>query len=93
MELISIRQTENFNVGQKKRFCTKKRCINDLPRKGVKYLTIIINECLKCSYFPLKFKEAKVIPIRKPNKPPDSPLSYRHISLLSSIGKILEKVL
>lgn len=40
---INIRQTENFNVGQKKRFCTKKRCINDLPRKGVKYLTIIIN--------------------------------------------------
>lgn len=69
------------------------RCLKALPNKGTKVLTIIINACLKQCYFPQQFKESKVIPIKNPNKPSDFPYSYRPISLLSSISKILEKVL
>ena len=53
----------------------------------------IINSCLRHGYFPEKFKEAKVIPIKKPNKPSNTPSSYRPISLLSSFSKILENVI
>ena len=68
-------------------------CLKALPKNGIKYLTILINSCIYHGYFPEKFKEAKVIPIRKPNKPANCPESYRPISLLSSISKILEKVI
>lgn len=68
------------------------RCLRALPNKGIGYLTIIINSCLKLCYFPQEFKESKVIPIKKPGKQADSPYSYRPISLLSSISKLLEKV-
>lgn len=69
------------------------QCLKALPKKGLKYLTIIINSCLKLNYFPKIWKHSKIIPIRKPNKPPDCPISYRPISLLSSLSKILEKII
>lgn len=68
-------------------------CLKNLPKRGIKVLTGIINACLKLQYYPTKWKESKIIAIGKPNKPSDSPSSYRPISLLSAISKILEKVL
>lgn len=68
-------------------------CIKKLPNIGVKLLLTIINSCLSAKYFPNCWKEAKIIPIAKPNKPHNSPKSYRPISLLPSISKILEKVI
>lgn len=68
-------------------------CLKALPRKGFTFLTILVNSCLKLGYFPNHFKESKIIPIKKPNKASDNPSSYRPISLLSSISKVLEKVI
>lgn len=51
-----------------------------------------INTCIKLSYWPITFRIAKVIPILKSGKPPSDPHSYRPISLLNTLGKILEKV-
>lgn len=68
------------------------QCLKNLPKQGLKVLTKIVNACLKLKYFPSHWKISKVIAIHKPNKPKDSPSSYRPISLLSSISKILEKV-
>ena len=54
-------------------------------------LTIIINQSLLTGIFPKSMKVAKVIPLFKK----DNPLfvdNYRPISLLSSISKLLEKV-
>jgi len=34
-----------------------------------------------------------IITIPKPGKPPDTPESYRQISLLPTLGKIFEKIL
>ncbi|XP_055856032.1 uncharacterized protein LOC129919203 [Episyrphus balteatus] len=44
-------------------------------------------------YFPKTWKHAKIIPIPKPGKPAKLATSYRPISLLSCLSKILEKVL
>jgi hypothetical protein len=69
------------------------RLLKQLPRKGIVYLTHIVNACLNIAYFPKTWKKASVIPILKPGKDPSNPSSYRPISLLSSIGKILERVI
>lgn len=67
--------------------------IKNLPQKGFEYLKFIINSCLKLEHFPKVWKHAKVIPIPKPGKPTNEVSSYRPISLLSSISKILERIL
>ena len=66
--------------------------LKHLPSVGISYLTFIINSCLKLQYFPEAWKTAKVIPIFKPGKDPSLSESYRPISLLSSLSKILEKI-
>ena len=63
------------------------QCLKNIPDKSIKFLTVIFNACLSMGYFPLEFRTAKVVPIQKPNEPPDSPSSYRPISLLSIIHR------
>lgn len=67
--------------------------IKHLPCIGILYLTMIINSCLRLSYFPDNWKHAEVIAIKKAQKPPNLAQSYRPISLLSSLSKILERVI
>ncbi|GBM39222.1 RNA-directed DNA polymerase from mobile element jockey [Araneus ventricosus] len=72
-----------------------------IPNKALKlitpnaltFLTKIFNKCLTLNYFPLRWKQANIIMLSKPGKDPKFPQSYRPISLLSSLGKIFEKVL
>lgn len=45
------------------------------------------------SYFPQKWKEAKVIPLPKKDKDKALPESYRPISLLSNVGKVYEMII
>ncbi|GBP23287.1 Probable RNA-directed DNA polymerase from transposon X-element [Eumeta japonica] len=56
-------------------------------------LIAIFNAYLKSCYFSSVWKEAVVIGISKPRKPPDLPASYRPISLLNSLGKLYERIL
>lgn len=51
----------------------------------------ILREWIILSYFPNMWKIAKVTPIPKMKK--DQATNYRPISLLSSLGKIFEKVI
>lgn len=69
------------------------RLLKQIPKRAVVLLTMISNACMKLSYFPSTWKIARVIAIPKPGKCPSNASSYRPISLLSSISKILEKVL
>lgn len=64
-----------------------------LPRKGLVYLTKVFNACLKYTYFPDNWKHATVVAIPKSNKDVTLPTNYRPISLLSSISKILERLI
>ena len=53
-------------------------------------LTYIYNLCIDKSYFPLKLKNAKVIPIHKGGEYSD-PSNYRPISIISLLSKPIEK--
>jgi retron-type reverse transcriptase len=64
-----------------------------LPDKAVVALTVIINASLRFCHFPSRWKSANVIFIPKPGKDLLFPQNYRPISLLSNVGKVLEKVI
>lgn len=67
--------------------------VKKLPHAAIVWFTDILNVCLKRSYWPSAFKIAKIIPIPKAGKPSTDPHSYRPISLLNAMGKILEKII
>jgi len=64
-----------------------------LPKKAIILLTYIYNAILRLSYFPLLWKFSHIVMFSKPNKPPDSPGSYRPISLLPFLSKICERLI
>jgi Reverse transcriptase (RNA-dependent DNA polymerase) len=55
-------------------------------------VTLLYNSCLSSGYFPNSFKEASVIMIPKPNKDHTTIKGWRPISLLSCLGKGLERI-
>lgn len=71
----------------------KPRTIKLLPVEAINTLTEIINSILQTQTFPKAWKLSKIIPIRKPNKDPTNPSSYRPISLLNVLAKVAEKVI
>ena len=67
----------------------EKCMLNILP-----WLLRICNASIARAYFPREWRRAKVIALRKPGKPSyESPRSYRPISLLSNVGKIIETLM
>jgi len=60
---------------------------------AITYLTNLFNLSLSRNHIPQIWKLAKIIPIPKPNKPASEGTSFRPISLLSPIAKVLEKAL
>ena len=56
------------------------------------YIAKLFNQCIQDGVFPNCFKTAQVIPLFKGGKKEDKSC-YRPISLLPSIGKLLEKVI
>jgi hypothetical protein len=56
-------------------------------------LTNLFNHCLRLSHFPNPWKEAKVITLPKTGKHPKFPQNLSLISLLSTTGKLFEKVI
>lgn len=55
-------------------------------------LTHIINTCIENSYFPLKWKQANVVPLPKVDSPTDFS-QLRSISILPTLSKVLEKIM
>lgn len=52
-----------------------------------------INASITLCYFPMAWKEAKVVAVPKPGKPRKQPASYRPISLLSALSKVAERIM
>ncbi|CAH2104339.1 unnamed protein product [Euphydryas editha] len=65
----------------------------ELPQKAIIYLTTLFNSINRRGYFPALWKVSQVIMIHKPGKPPHEVTSYRPISLLPVLSKLLEKIL
>jgi len=68
-------------------------CLGHLPRRPLVHLTHLFNHCFRLSYIPAALKEAKVIVLPKPGKDPKFPPNLQPISLLSTTGKLFEKVI
>jgi len=67
--------------------------IQEMPPKGLRTLLHIFNAIARLEYWPAPLKHAKIIMLPKPGKTPTDVASYRPISLLPVISKILEKLL
>lgn len=67
--------------------------LKKLPRVACDFLAKISNLMLSTGYFPALWKVAHVIPILKPGKPANEAKHLRPISLLSSLSKVIEKLL
>jgi len=67
--------------------------LHNLYPNSISYFTSLLNRILLSSSFPSMWKMAVVVPLLKPLKDPSLPLSYRPISVLSVLSKILERIL
>lgn len=56
-------------------------------------LVDLFNGCITSGNFPRPWKKARVVLLKKPNKPDDEPSSFRPICLLNDTGKLLEGLL
>ena len=68
------------------------KILKELPTSALTYLTSLFNGVLRLSYFPKQWKVAEVQVVAKPGKPLEDLKSYRPISLLPILSKIMEKL-
>ena len=69
------------------------KLIKLLSTSLLQILSKIFTFSLKHGYIPKAWKEANVLLIGKPNKTKTEPANYRPISLLSCLGKLMEKAI
>lgn len=55
-------------------------------------LASVLNNCLPSGCFPRRWKEARLVLIRKPGKPAEVPSSNRPLSMVNTIGKLFERI-
>ena len=67
--------------------------LKNIGENGINFLTELYNRCINTGIIPGIWKQGKIIPLLKPGKPADQGSSYRPISLLSPLAKILESLL
>ena len=66
--------------------------LKNLPTNYLTFLLSIINDSVEKSVLPEEWKKAIIVPIHKKGKEPSQPSSYRPISLLSCVSKVVEKI-
>ena len=66
--------------------------LRHLPAVALEALLAVFNSVWETGTFPAAWQQAMVIPILKPGKSGLDPLHYRPISLTSSLGKLMEKM-
>jgi hypothetical protein len=68
------------------------KVLKELPGTAHKFLLHLLNACLHKTYFPVQWKVAEMKMILKPGKIPEQVDSYRPISLLTILSKLLERL-
>jgi hypothetical protein len=66
------------------------KILKELHFIEIKYLTHLFNAVLLKGFFPAQWKVAQIILILKPGKPPNELPSYRPISLVPIVPKVLK---
>lgn len=84
---ISINGLPNKAMGRDK---VHNEMITKLDKENRCTLLELLNISFSSGYLPPEWKNAIVVPIPKPNKPPNLPDSYRPISLTSCLCKVLQ---
>lgn len=69
------------------------KLLKNAPQKVIIQLLYLVNAIIRLQHWPSNWKQAIVIPIPKPGKNPKLITSYRPISLLSTISKLVEKII
>ena len=69
------------------------RCLKNYTTLLIQHLTQLFNAVGNVGYIPDMWKKANIILLLKPNKDKQHPSSYRPISLLSCLGKLLERIM
>ena len=69
------------------------RCLKNHTESLAQHLTVLFNVILEAGHIPDIWKKAHIILLLKPKKDKRLPSSYRPISLLSCLGKLLEKII
>lgn len=85
-----IKQLRNSSTGPDNVF---NRCLKNYTESLIKHLAKLFNQVLVVGYIPNAWKTAYIILLLKPSKDKQQPSSYRPISLLSCLGKLLEKII
>ena len=85
-----IKNLRNSSTGPDNVF---NRCLKNYTDSLIKHLTKLFNQVLVVGYIPKEWKKAYIILLLKPKKDKQQPSSYRPISLLSCLGKLLEKII
>jgi len=67
--------------------------LKKLPEPALEALAVLYTKCLAHGYFPRRWKSAKGVMLPKPGKDGTLASSYRPISLLCTLGKLLERVI
>ena len=87
---LNIKQLRNSSTGPDN---IHNRCLKNHTESLVQHLTKLFNLILNVGYIPDMWKKAYIILLLKPKKDKQHPSSYRPISLLSCLGKLLEKII
>ncbi|CAF0992964.1 unnamed protein product [Adineta steineri] len=85
-----LKQLPNSSPGPDK---IHNRCLKNYTTSLVQHLEKIFNSIIDIGHIPVAWKQANIILLLKPKKDKKQPSSYRPISLLSCLGKILEKII
>ena len=67
--------------------------LKNLPQEYKTWLLSLFNKSLESGSIPSDWKESLILPILKPSKDSTTPSSYRPISLLSCVGKLMERII
>lgn len=67
--------------------------VREVASRKPEILRSTVNSLLKNRLFPVPWKVAKLVLLRKGNKPLENPSSYRPICLLNTVGKLLERII
>lgn len=69
------------------------KILHEITTKCLAQLTQIFNAVLRLNYFPCQWKVSQIIMILKPGKQPENVSSYRPISILPTLSKVMEKLI